>query len=602
MPPSYRPRMGATPYADDSASGVTFRVWAPFASSVAVAGEFNQWSPSSTQLYPEGGGTWSADVPGAAVSQRYLFYIPSCRQAPWRMDPYARGVARGVGHRTVSVVAPSRVGHVDVGYCMPPWNELVVYQVNLRSLMRWRSPMPWSHGLGRLEYLRELGINAIELVAFGEFLADEPSPGRIQYPFAVDDEWGGPDGLRTLVNEAHLRGIAVLLNVDYSHLAGTESDMWRFDGQGITSCSGGIYVYEDRRSRTPWGETRYNYGRPQVRDYLRDNALAWLHECFVDGLRWSSVRWIRNVEGRDGDPANELADGWSLMQWINDQVRREQPWKVSVAADMHDSEWITRDVSAGGAGFHSQWSRHFASTVRAACVEWDDACRDVRAVASAIGQRYRASAIERVIFSEAYDADTAFGRLPERIHPGKADSWDSKKRASLAAALVLTTPGIPMLLAGQEFLSWDEFGPGRSIDWSGADRLPGAVNLHRDLVRLRRNWFDTTRGLRGDHVNVFHVDDGAHVVAFHRWECGGPRDDVVVVLNLSTHGRWAVRIGLPREGPWRVRYNGDWSGYDSDFGNWLAGDVDADPVPWDGMPVSAEVSVGPYTALVLSQD
>jgi 1,4-alpha-glucan branching enzyme len=77
---------------------------------------------------------------------------------------------------------------------------------------------------------------------------------------------------------------------------------------------------------------------------------------------------------------------------------------------------------------------------------------------------------------------------------------------------------------------------------------------------------------------------------------------VVVVLNLSTHGRWAVRIGLPREGPWRVRYNGDWSGYDSDFGNWLAGDVDADPVPWDGMPVSAEVSVGPYTALVFSQD
>jgi 1,4-alpha-glucan branching enzyme len=595
--------MGATPYFDDSASGVTFRVWAPFASSVAVAGEFNQWSSSSTPLYPEGGGTWSADVPGAEVSQRYLFYIPSCREAPWRMDPYARGVACGVGRRALGVISPSRVRHVDVGYAMPPWNELVIYQVNLRSLVRWRDPTPWAYLLGRLDYLRDLGINAVELVSFGEWLADEPAPDRLLYPFAVDDAWGGRDGLRTLVNEAHLRGIAVLLNVDYSHLSGTGCDMWRFDGHASTARSGGIYVYEDRRSRTPWGETRFDYGRPQVRDYLRDNALGWLHDCFVDGLRWSSVRWIRNVEGRDGDPANDLADGWSLMQWINDRVRREQPWKISVASDMNDSEWITKDASSGGAGFDSQWSGRFAPTVRAALAEWDDASRDLPAVATAIAHTYNASANQRVVFTEAYDADTAYTRrLPECIHPGKADSWESKKRAALAAALVLTAPGIPMLLAGQEFLSWDEFHPGRGIDWSRAEQFPGFVNLHRDLIRLRRNWFDTTRGLRGDHVHVFHVDRRTNVVAFHRWDRGGPRDDVVIALNVSTQGRSGVRIGLPREGPWRVRYNGDWSGYDPDFGNWFSGDVDADRVPWDGMPMSAEVSAGPYTALVLSQD
>jgi 1,4-alpha-glucan branching enzyme len=595
--------MGATPYLQDNGSGVTFRVWAPFASSVAVAGEFNDWSSSGTSLYPEGGGNWSVDVPGAVISQRYLLYVPSCRDAPWRMDPYARGIARGVGRRVVGVVSPSRVRHVDAGYSMPPWNELVVYQVNLRSLVGGRAFTPWTHSLGRLDYLRDLGINAIELVGFGGWPIDEPSGVQLPYLFAVDETLGGRDGLRALVNEAHLRGIAVFLNVDYSCLAGTGGDMWRFDGYGARACSGGIYVYEDWRSRTPWGETRFDYGRPQVRDYLRDNALGWVHDCFVDGLRWSSVRWIRNVEGRDNDPANDIADGWSLMQWINGQMRREQPWKLSIATDLCDNEWITKDASGGGAGFHAQWSGRFASIVRDALSEWDDASRDVRAVASAIVQTYNANAHQRVVFTEAYEPGMSFGRrLAECIHPGRADSWESKKRSALGAALVLTTPGIPLLLAGQEFLTWDEFEPSRGLDWSRAERQSGIIALHRDLVRLRRNWFDTTRGLRGGGVRVFHVDREAQFVAFHRWDKGGPRDDVVVALNISTHGRTGMRIGLPRQGCWRVRHNGDWRGYDPDFSDWFSGDVEADLTGWDGMPASAEVSVGPYTALVLSQD
>ena len=595
--------MGATPYVDDSGSGVTFRVWAPFASSVAVSGEFNDWSSAGTPLYPEGGGNWSADVPGALISQRYLLYVPSRGDAPWRMDPYAHGVARGVGHRVVGVISPSRVIHVDAGYSMPSWNELVVYEVNVRSLVGEHDARPWARVLVRLDALRDLGINVIELIGLREWVTDEPAGAELPYLFAVSDVLGGRDGLRTLVNEAHLRGIAVFLNVEYSHLAGTAGDMWRFDGYSAGADSGGIYVYEDWRGRTPWGATRFDYGRPQVRDYLRDNALGWVHECFADGLRWSSVRWIRNVEGRNNDPASDLADGWSLMQWINGQMRDQQPWKLSLATDLHDNEWITRDASEGGAGFHAQWSGGFASSVRAALTEWDDAYRDVDAVAAAIVETCGASAHQRVVFTEAFEPGTSFERrLPECIHPGKADSWESKKRAALGAALVLTAPGIPMLLAGQEFLAWDEFDPSRGLDWSQADRLPGFVALHRDLIRLRRNWFDTTRGLRGGGARAFHVDGGAKFVVVHRWDHGGPRDDVVVALNFSTHGRPGVRIGLPHPGLWRVRYNGDWRGYDSDFGDWVSGDVEADRIEWDGMPVSAEISVGPYTALIFSQD
>jgi 1,4-alpha-glucan branching enzyme len=595
--------MGATPYSDDAGSGVTFRVWAPFASSVAVAGEFNEWSSAGTPLYPEGAGNWSADVSGATASQRYLLYIPSHREAPWRMDPYAMGVARGVGRRLVGVVSPSRVVHVDAGYAIPPWNELVLYEVNLRSLVGVRGMTTWARTLARLDYLRDLGINAIELVGYGEWSVDEPWAGRLPYLFAVNEGLGGRDGLRTLVNEAHRRGIAVFLNVDYSHLEGTGGDLWRFDGYAADARSGGIYVYEDGRCRTPWGGARFDFGRPQVRDYLRDNAMGWVHDCFADGLRWSSVRWIRNIEGRDNDPPDDLADGWSLMQAINGQLRHEQPWKLSIAADLHDNEWITKDPNDGGAGFHAQWSERFAVTVRAALEEWDDALRDVDAVAAAIVQTFGANAHQRVVFTEACEPHTPFGRrIAECIHPGKADSWESKKRSALGAALVLTAPGIPMLLAGQEFLAWEEFDAARGIDWSPAERREGLVALHRDLIRLRRNWFDTTRGLRGGGARVFHIDREAKCLAFHRWDCGGLRDDVVVVLNFSTQGRSAVRVGLPREGSWRVRYNGDWRGYDPEFSDWFSGDVEPDGVAWDGMPTSGEVSVGPYSAIILSQD
>ncbi len=170
------------------------------------------------------------------------------------------GVARGVGRRLVGVVSPSRVVHVDAGYAIPPWNELVLYEVNLRSLVGVRGMTTWARTLARLDYLRDLGINAIELVGYGEWSVDEPWAGRLPYLFAVNEGLGGRDGLRTLVNEAHRRGIAVFLNVDYSHLEGTGGDLWRFDGYAADARSGGIYVYEDGRCRTPWGGARFDFG------------------------------------------------------------------------------------------------------------------------------------------------------------------------------------------------------------------------------------------------------------------------------------------------------------------------------------------------------
>ena len=166
---------------------------------------------------------------------------------------------------------------------------------------------------------------------------------------------------------------------------------------------------------------------------------------------------------------------------------------------------------------------------------------------------------------------------------------------------MLTSPGIPMLFQGQEFLEDRWFADTDPLDWSRCERYHGIVNLYRDLIRLRRNWFNNTRGLVGDNVNVFHVNNNDKVLAMHRWYQGGPGDDVVVVFNFSNRGFDNYRIGLPYQGKWHLRANTDAHVYDLDFGETPAFDTEAESYAHDGLEYSGIVSLPPYTALVFSQ-
>ena len=595
--------MGAIPFA----GGVTFRVWAPFASEVLVAGEFNSWSLTSTPLFSEDNGYWSADVPGAIVGQQYKFVISNSGQPPlWRNDPYARSMTHAGGEMN-SLIACSDETYATPGYSTPNWNELVIYELHIGSFV-FDPASPRMQGsfkavIGKLDYLRDLGINAIEVMAVAEFDGDVSWGYNPAYIFAIEDEYGGPDGFRNFVNEAHSRGIAVIVDVVYNHLGYPSDDMWQFDGWSENG-KGGIYFYNDWRSTTAWGETRFDYGRGEVRQYLRDSALRWLEHRFADGLRWDSVGSIRNVKDQNDDPADDIPDGWSLMQWINSLIEQRQPWKISIAEDLNDNEWITKDNGSGGAGFDAQWGAAFLWTVRGAIIGGDDGSRDMYALRDVVAQRYNGNAFERVIYTESHDADSnGQARVPETIWPGNAGSYFSKKRSTLGAALVFTSPGIPMIFMGQEFLESGYFhNDPQELDWSKTATYSGILQLYRDLIHLRRNWFNNTRGLRGQNVNVHHVNNSAKVLAFHRWDQGGTGDDVVVMLNFANQGYASYTIGLPRAGQWRVRFNSDWNGYSSDFGNWPSFDTDAAGVSYDGMPFSGNVGLGPYTAVVLSQD
>lgn len=160
-----------------------------------------------------------------------------------------------------------------------------------------------------------------------------------------------------------------------------------------------------------------------------------------------------------------------------------------------------------------------------------------------------------------------------------------------------------MIFMGQEFLESGYFrNDPQELDWSKTITYSGVLQLYRDLIHLRRNWFNNTRGLRGHNVNVFHTNDENKVVAFHRWDQGGTGDDVIIILNFSNQGYSNYSIGFPRSGRWKVRLNSDWSGYSSDFQNWNSFDTDTDDSSSDGMSYSGNINIGPYSAVILSQD
>jgi 1,4-alpha-glucan branching enzyme len=592
--------MGAIPFE----GGTTFRVWAPHAKAVFVTGTFDDWAGTATPLARddrERADTWSADVPGVGPGAEYKFTIRVAQGDLLRIDPYARLLTSSVGNAVVYDATAFDWG--DDALAMPGWDELVIYEMHLGTFAGTEDHRgDFDRSTQRLPYLRELGISAVQVMPPFEFAGDISWGYNPAHLFAIESSYGGPDAFKRFIKAAHEHGIAVIVDVVYNHLGPSDLDLWRFDAW-FEGDGGGIYLYNDHRGDTPWGRTRPDFGRGEVRTFLRDSALTWLEEFRCDGLRFDATLYIRTIDGKPGDPSTTLPDGWSFLAWVNDEIRERQPWKLTIAEDLEDDPALVTPTADGGAGFGAQWDAGFIRRVRPALTVSDDTSRDMAAVAAAVTGEGRGAPLTRVIYTESHD-DVANGqvRVPESITPGAADSWWAKKRATLGSVIVLTAPGIPMLFQGQELLEDRWFDDTVALDWSKASTNDGILRMHHDLIALRRAADGTTRGLRGVNVHILRADTVANVLAYHRWHDGGPHDDVVVVANFGDRVIDDLRIGFPAPGRWHVRLNSDSPVYAQEFGGVDAFDLNADGEPLDGCAQSGLVSLGPYSALVLSRE
>ena len=589
--------MGATCHEE----GVFFRVWAPHAEQVSVVGSFNDWNPDAHPLIQEENGHWGNLISDAKVDDEYKYYLKTPAGDLQRNDPYALKMTNSAGN---SVIYNQNAfdWHGDE-FHIPAWHELVVYELHIGTFNAKEKDQVGTlyTAIEKLDYLKGLGINAVELMPCSEFAGSRSWGYNPANPFAIESDYGGPDGLKNFVKAAHEAGIAVILDVVYNHFGPSDMDLWQFDGWHEND-GGGIYFYNDWKSDTPWGSTRPDFGRKEVRDYIHENAMMWLRDYHIDGLRMDMVPYIRNVKA-DGNPGNDIPEGITLMQWINKDISEQFPNHITIAEDMHSLDFITNSVENGGMGYGSQWDAKFVHAVRDAIITPNDSDRDISSVSEAVQSRYNLDSFQRIIYTESHD-EVANGqaRVAEEIADGDVNNWYSKKRAALGVVLVMTSPGIPMVFQGQPLLEDKWFSDNDPIDWSRLEKFSGFANLHRDVIHLRRNWFGVTKGLQGQHVQILREDNDKKVLVLHRYADGGPKDSVLVAFNFSHETFEDYKVGLPRGGKWHLRFNSDLAEYDPDFSDQAVFDLETMEGEYDQCHHYASLHLPPYSALIFSQE
>jgi len=595
----------------------TFRVWAPFVDDVGVkinggavvplTKEPGHTDPADT--------TWTGTVSGTHAGDTYRY--PITRGAVTREfnDPRAQRLTGfdlpdgyglpGNDDKPQSVIVDTSV-HMPA-FTVPTFNTMVIYELHIGTFNH-----TFAGAVAKLDYLKTLGINAVEVLPITQnplFSDHMPADHDWGYDpvqlFAVKSTYGTPREFKEFVRQCHQRQIAVIVDVVYNHLV--ENNLLKaFGGVTTADIPVGVFLYGGARANTGFGP-RPDYGRPQVRQYINDNALMLLRDYGVDGLRFDDTIDIRTFG--PGRTANN--EGAQLLRDINSSYRNtdpKQPSKITIAEDLQSSGDVTLQTGPVGLEFNSQWDDTMVNTMRDVVTKINDSDRDLGAVKDALEKKMASDVFTRVVYTENHDQaghPPGQNRLPTLIDTNDPTSIFAKKRSTLAAAIMLTSPGIPMMFQGQEMLETRAFGfkTPTQVDFSRAEdaNIKGIVQMYRDLIALRRNLRQKTHGLTGQNLNVFHLDNGNKTLAYHRWEHGGAGDDVVVVANFSNVPLPKLNIGFPRGGVWHVLFNSGANVYDPSFINGESFDTTANPGGKDGLNFNANVGVGAYSVVILAQ-
>lgn len=595
---SSRPGWGSIPYHDSSGTGTTFRVWAPNASSVYVPGEFNLWSTTANPLGKEltngsWTGVWSADVPGAVAGQQYKYFINYNGAGIWKHDPRARLVTFSGGNSGANdiIYDPAAFNWNGDSLTPPALNDLFIYELHMGTFPPGASPSRFLSATNKLDYLKSLGVNAVEIMPVAEFPGDASWGYDPAQPFAVENiGYGGTDGLKTFVQAAHARGIAVFLDVVHNHYGPSDLDMWNFDGWAGTNSvgGGGIYFYESNTNLqiTPYGDTRPNFASNQVCSFIQDSFSMWMDECHIDGFRWDTPNLMMH-----DNQNNYLPLAGNLINAINGIVHTNNSGRISIAEDVYN--YI---------GFDSAWDTSYPGYFTPVLTNTSDAGRNMLVVENAVQNAVRygvAASSLRVAFLESHDVvgDLNGGlRLVTAIDPVTPNSYRARKLSTLGAAVTLTAPGVPMIFQGQEMLENQAFDSSRLVDWTKTNTYSYIVQFYRDLIGARRDAKGYTPGLEGDQCAVYVTDNTSKLVAFRRWKSSAPLEDTVVVANFSSNTLNNYSLSFPAAGTWYTHLNSDSTNYGADYGN-----IGSSVVTASGAPARANVTIGPYSALILSQ-
>lgn len=583
-----------------SDQGTTFRVWAPNADKVFVTGTFNNWDHTKNELTQEENGYWSESVLEAKKGDEYKYIIHNGDLILEKNDPYAREMTNSNGN---SVITRLDFEWEDQDFKMKSWNNLVIYELHVGTFYRKEldTVATFDSIIEKIPYLKKLGVNCVELLPIAEFAGGISWGYNPSYPFAIERDYGGAEAFARMVNAFHKEDIAVILDVVYNHFGPSDMDLWQFDGWSENG-KGGIYFYNDHRSATPWGDSRPDYGREEVRRYIRDNAMMWIEDYHCDGLRMDATSYIRYEGGGIGYDS-EIPEGNILMRDINAEIKMKYPEKLTIAEDLKGHDLVTLSIEHGGIGYGSQWDMNFVHPVRKFLIEQGDEYRDMQALVDAILFKYNNDVFERIIYTESHD-EVANGkaRVPEEIQPGHADSFFGKKRAILGLVITLTSPGIPMLFQGQEFIEDEYFKDSEALDWNQYEKHAGITQMVSDLINIRTEEKYESDGLKGQYTKVIHFDNDNKILAYARSANEDFSNSTVVLLNLSNQAFENFTFGVPYANGYHLAFNSDWKGYDEEFTDMIVESVAVLNEDFNGEPLKVITNLPAYTALILTPD
>ncbi len=554
---------------------VEFAVWLPEAQKVILVLDNADFTSQEFIMELHRGDIWLAQVKGATIGMTYQFKV-MLKNGDEKLlnDPRARQLTASTNGK--SVIADSEFDWGDdTAFMIPPVEKQVIYELHIGTFNQpdQATPGTFATASEKFAHLKDLGVNMLEILPVTSMLGGAGWGYAPINLFAVEENYGGPHGLREFIQAAHQDGFGVIIDIVYNHMH-PDADLPE------------AYFSAGDLRNTPWGP-RFDYTKAEVQEYLEDNVALWLNDFHADGLRLDFTLGIRQTDSSFDDLAHEVPGGWQILQKLTSVAHKIKPAARVIAEDNGSNEYLTKKIADGGAGFDAQWDVEMPRLLRgylAGNNSLADSIRDFE-------KYYNGDFCGKISFAESHDTAALSNgnrRLTCDFDPATPTSAKAQAMTILAGAMALTVPGTPMLFQGQEMAAADGWSAQDLLDWVKADKAAGIIAAHRHLINLRKNLYGDSWGLASNDFKIIIADEANKILVFQR----GPDNEqpVIVVANFNSAKVMNYRLPLP-DGSWKVRFNSSWRGYASDFANLEIEQVDT----------TTKIDLPEYVVMILKQ-